>query len=185
MFNKRCYSVKKVASNFVSRQNVWTKNCTFTIQIKEKKMPKVRVTKKFDFEMAHALFEYDGLCRNIHGHTYKLEVTLLGEIRQEPGHPKDGMVMDFGKLKNLVNDKIINVFDHAILVNSMMPSDQITAIKTTTERLITVDFQPTSENMVVYFAEILQKGLPDNIALFSIRLYETTTSYAEWFAADN
>lgn len=148
-------------------------------------MPKVRVTKKFDFEMAHALYEYDGLCRNIHGHTYKLEVTLLGEIRQHQGHPKDGMVMDFGKLKKLVTEKIVDVFDHAILVNSIMPADQIKAIQTTTERLITVDFQPTSENMVVYFAEILKKRLPENVSLFSIRLYETATSFAEWFASDN
>ena len=148
-------------------------------------MPKIRVTKKFDFEMAHALYEYDGLCRNIHGHTYKLEVTLLGEIRQQAGHPKDGMVMDFGKLKMLVNEKIINVFDHAILVNSLMPPENISAIQTTTDRLITVDFQPTSENMVVYFAGILQKELPEHVSLFSIRLYETATSFAEWFASDN
>lgn len=148
-------------------------------------MPKVRVTKKFDFEMAHALYEYDGLCRNIHGHTYKLEVTLLGAIRQEAKHPKDGMVMDFSKLKKLVNEKIINVFDHAILVNSMMPEANIKAIQTTTDRLITVDFQPTSENMVVYFANIIQNELPEHVQLYSIRLYETATSYAEWFASDN
>ena len=82
-------------------------------------MPKIRITKKFSFEMAHALYNYDGLCRNIHGHTYKLEVTLLGEAQKNAGQPKDGMVMDFGALKKLVNKKIVHVFDHALFKNSV------------------------------------------------------------------
>lgn len=65
-------------------------------------MPKIRVTKKFHFEMSHVLHQYDGLCRNIHGHTYNMEVTLLGEPRNEPDHPRDGMVVDFGRLKKIV-----------------------------------------------------------------------------------
>mgnify|MGYP001075223031 CR=1 FL=1 len=148
-------------------------------------MPKLRVTKRFHFEMAHALYKYDGLCQNIHGHTYNMEVTLIGETRKEPEHPKDGMVMDFGKLKKLVKSKIINVFDHAMVVNSLYPKEQIKIFKKATGRLIVLDFQPTSENMVVYFAEILQQHLPSNVLLFSIRLYETATSYAEWYASDN
>jgi len=148
-------------------------------------MPKIRITRKFHFEMAHALFEYDGLCKNIHGHTYNLEVTLLGETRNEQGHPKDGMVMDFGKLKKLVKSRIVNVYDHALVVNSLFPEEHIQACRKATERLIIVDFQPTSENMVTYFANILQQDLPSNVSLFSIRLYETLTSYAEWFASDN
>lgn len=148
-------------------------------------MPKIRITKKFHFEMAHALYEYDGLCKNIHGHTYNMEVTLLGEIKQESGRPKDGMVMDFGNLKKLVKSKIVSVFDHALVVNSLFPEEHIAAFRKASERVIVVDFQPTSENMVVYFAEILQQEVPSNVSLFSIRLYETATSYAEWFASDN
>lgn len=148
-------------------------------------MSKIRVTKKFHFEMAHALHNYDGLCRNIHGHTYNMEVTLLGDIRHEQGHPKDGMVIDFGNLKKLVKDKIVNVYDHALVVNSLFAEEHVEALKKATERLMVVDFQPTSENMCVYFAELLLKELPSNVSLFSIRLYETATSYAEWFASDN
>ena len=73
-------------------------------------MPKIRVTKRFHFEMAHTLYEYDGLCRNIHGHSYNLEVTLIGEPRNEPGHPKDGMVLDFGDLKEIVKSEIVGRF---------------------------------------------------------------------------
>ena len=148
-------------------------------------MAKIRVTRKFHFEMAHALYAYDGLCKNIHGHTYNLEVTILGEIRKEKGHPKDGMVMDFGNLKKLVKWKIVNLYDHSLVINSVFSEEHIEALKNTTERLIVVDFQPTSENMVAYFAEILQQDLASNVSLFSIRLYETATSYAEWFASDN
>jgi len=135
--------------------------------------------------MAHALFEYDGICKNIHGHTYHLEVTLIGEVQQENGHPKDGMVMDFGILKNLVKDKIIQHFDHALVVNSLFPSDHIDAFKKATERLVLVDFQPTTENLVIHFSKIIQQALPINVSLFSTRLYETENSCAEWFASDN
>jgi 6-pyruvoyltetrahydropterin/6-carboxytetrahydropterin synthase len=148
-------------------------------------MPKIRVTKRFHFEMAHTLYEYDGLCRNIHGHSYYLEVTLIGEPRNEPKHPKDGMVMDFGGIKELVKTQIVNRFDHALMVNSLIPEKQKEILRQTTERFIVVDFQPTSENMVVYIAEILQQHLPSGVNLFSVRLYETATSFAEWFAQDN
>ena len=148
-------------------------------------MSKIRVTKRFHFEMAHALFQYDGLCRNIHGHSYNLHVTLIGEIKNNPGHPKDGMVLDFGDLKKVVKSKIVDRFDHALMVSSLFPKEKIDLFKQTAERIIIVDFQPTSENIVSYIATILQQNLPPDVSLFSIRLYETATSYAEWFASDN
>jgi 6-pyruvoyltetrahydropterin/6-carboxytetrahydropterin synthase len=148
-------------------------------------MPKIRVTKRFHFEMAHTLYEYDGLCRNIHGHSYYLEVTLIGEPRNEPKHPKDGMVMDFGQIKEIVKTQVVNRFDHALMVNKLIPEKQKELLRQTTERFIVVDFQPTSENIIVYIAEILQQHLPSGVNLFSVRLYETATSFAEWFASDN
>ena len=148
-------------------------------------MPKIRVTKRFHFEMAHTLYEYDGLCRNIHGHSYNLEVTISGEPRNEPGHPKDGMVLDFGELKNVVKTQIINRFDHALMVSNQVAENQQELLRQTTERFINVDFQPTSENIAAYIAQILQHHLPSDVNLFSIRLYETATSFAEWFADDN
>lgn len=148
-------------------------------------MPKIRVTKRFHFEMAHALYEYDGLCRNIHGHSYNLHVTLIGEPKKNSGHPKDGMVLDFGELKKIVKSEVVNRFDHALMVNSLFPEKQMNLLKQTTDRIIIVDFQPTSENIVAYIADILQQHLQIGVSLFSIRLYETITSYAEWFASDN
>ncbi len=148
-------------------------------------MTKIRVTKRFHFEMAHALYQYDGLCRNIHGHSYNLQVTLIGEPKKQAGDPKDGMVLDFSDLKAVVKSKIVNRFDHALMVNSLFSEKQIDLLKQTSERIIVVDFQPTSENIVTYISEILKQHLPSGVSLFSIRLYETVTSYAEWFAADN
>ena len=148
-------------------------------------MTKIRVTKRFHFEMAHTLYEYDGLCRNIHGHSYNLEVTLIGEPRREVGHPKDGMVLDFGDLKEIVKSQVVNRFDHSLMVNSNIPEAQKDLLRQTTDRMIVVDFQPTSENIVTYIAEILQQHLPSTVSLFSIRLYETVTAFAEWFATDN
>ena len=135
--------------------------------------------------MAHTLFEYDGLCRNIHGHSYNLEVTISGEPRNEPGHPKDGMVLDFSELKTIVKSRIVDRFDHALMVNNLVPEKQMELLRQTTNRIIVVNFQPTSENIVVYIAEILQQHLPAGVKLFSIRLFETVTSFAEWFASDN
>ncbi|MCK5729656.1 MAG: 6-carboxytetrahydropterin synthase [Draconibacterium sp.] len=148
-------------------------------------MSKIRVTKRFHFEMAHALFQYDGLCRNIHGHSYNLEVTFIGEPKKEPGHPKDGMVLDFGDLKKIVKTNIVDRFDHSLMVNSLFPDSQMEMLNRTTNRIIVVDFQPTSENIVTNISEILQQLMPAGVSLFSIRLFETVTSFAEWFASDN
>jgi 6-pyruvoyltetrahydropterin/6-carboxytetrahydropterin synthase len=148
-------------------------------------MSRIRITKRFHFEMAHTLYEYDGLCRNIHGHSYNLEVTIAGEPRNESGHPKDGMILDFSEFKNIVKANVVNRFDHALMVNRLVPEKQQELLKQTTERVIVVDFQPTSENIAVYISEILQQHLPAGVILFSIRLYETATSFAEWFASDN
>ncbi len=148
-------------------------------------MPKIRVTKHFHFEMGHSLYAYNGRCRNIHGHSYKLEVTLIGEPKKQPGHPQDGMVFDFGELKKIVTEHLVNKLDHALLVNKLVPEKQQEILQTTNDRLIVVDFQPTSENLTVYIAETLQQYLPTYVSLFSVRLYETASSFAEWFASDN
>jgi len=95
------------------------------------------------------------------------------------------MVMDFRQIKEIVKTQIVNRFDHALMVNSLVPDEQQEILKKTTDRFIVVGFQPTSENMVVYIANILQQHLPSGVNLHSIRLYETTSSFAEWFAEDN
>ena len=149
-------------------------------------MAKIRLTKEFSFESAHALDGYDGLCREIHGHSYRLFVTIKGEPICEEGNPKMGMVMDFGDLKRIVNGEIVDRLDHSFVLRD---SEQNVELKATLgakfNKVVLVDYQPTCENMLADFAARLQKALPSHVELHSLRLHETATSYAEWYAEDN
>lgn len=142
----------------------------------------LRLTKIFHFDMAHVLKDYDGPCRNIHGHSYELRVTVKGEPICDPTNPKNGMVMDLHDLKCLVNDNIVSKLDHAFVVSSAMPADFIAVIKRDFEKVVVVDYQPTSENLIMDMVARLQKVLPQQVALHSIRLQETPGSYVEWEA---
>lgn len=144
----------------------------------------VRVTRIFRFEMAHALWGYDGLCKNIHGHSYILKVTVSGTPIEDRGDSKLGMVIDFGDLKRLVNQHIVDVFDHSLILNGNAPVEKLAGIGEMFDRRTWFDFQPTAENLVLHFARILQAHLPDAVKLHSARLYETSNSYAEWVADD-
>jgi len=149
-------------------------------------MSLIRITKNFDFEAAHALYGYDGKCKNIHGHSYKLSVCVLGKPIDDATHIKNGMVMDFGDLKKLVNTEIVTVFDHATVLNRQSPHIKLAeTLKAHAHKIVLVDYQPTSENMLLDFAKRLKNGLPKNVRLHSLKLYETANSFAEWFASDN
>ena len=150
-----------------------------------KKQPLIRITKEFKFEMAHALMGYDGPCRNIHGHSYSLKVTVAGYPITDENHPKLGMVMDFGDLKRIVREAVIDEFDHALVLNKKMPNMLVDELKENFSTISLLDYQPTSELMVVDFAERIKKHLPENIKLIHLLLRETVTSYAEWFAEEN
>jgi 6-pyruvoyltetrahydropterin/6-carboxytetrahydropterin synthase len=149
-------------------------------------MATVRITKEFSFEMAHALSGYDGVCSEIHGHSYRLFVTIAGVPEDDPANPKYGMVMDFGELKRTVNETVVAVYDHALLLRDIPANESvIVALKEHFARIMAVDYQPTCENIVLRFAALIAAALPSGVRLHSIRLHETATSYAEWFAADN
>jgi 6-pyruvoyltetrahydropterin/6-carboxytetrahydropterin synthase len=148
-------------------------------------MAKVRVTKQFDFEMAHALWNYDGPCKNLHGHSYRLYVTVAGYPVNDRKDPKNGMVIDFGDLKQIVNETIIKKLDHAVIISREVPEDFYRGLGPMLEKLQVVDYQPTCENMIVDFALQIMNRLPEGLELFSLRLHETATSYAEWSASDN
>jgi 6-pyruvoyltetrahydropterin/6-carboxytetrahydropterin synthase len=148
-------------------------------------MQKIRITKQFNFEMAHALKDYDGPCRNIHGHSYELFVTVVGEPIKDVQSPKNGMLIDFGDLKRIVRANIIDQLDHALLLNADTQEYLIKELKKGFANILLVNYQPTSENMLLDFAERLQKHLPSHIKLHSMKLRETITSFAEWYASDN
>jgi len=149
-------------------------------------MSNIRITKQFNFETGHALYGYDGKCKNVHGHSYKLSVTVIGQPITDTGNVKYGMVIDFGDLKKIVKEEIVDVFDHATVFNRNTP--HIELAKELSDRghdVILVDYQPTSENMVIDFAAKIKKHLPSTITLHSLKLQETETSFAEWYQSDN
>lgn len=135
--------------------------------------------------MAHALWNYDGPCRNIHGHSYVLSVTLIGEPINDTNHPKNGMVVDFGDIKKWVRQSIVDDFDHSLLISGEADTENVSASLQMFNRLKIMNFQPTCENLLIYIAEVIRKQLPDNIHLYSLKLKETATSFAEWYADDN
>ena len=126
-------------------------------------MELVRITKEFKFEMAHALYGYDGLCANIHGHSYRLWVTIRGTVAHEKGYVKDGMVLDFGNLKKIVKPLIVDKYDHSLVLNANSPHADLDF--SAFEKVFFLPYQPTSENLVSDLAKILKDNLPEKIDL--------------------
>jgi 6-pyruvoyltetrahydropterin/6-carboxytetrahydropterin synthase len=149
-------------------------------------MSTIRITKQFNFETGHALYGYDGKCRNVHGHSYKLDVTVIGTPISDNSNVKYGMVIDFSDLKKIVKEEVVDVFDHATVFNKNTPHVELAKeLEDRGHHVILVDYQPTSEMMITDFAKKIKKRLPKNIELFSLKLQETETSFAQWFASDN
>lgn len=136
------------------------------------------LTKIFNFEMAHALFGYVGACSNIHGHSYKLYITVSipNPVNEYIAPP--GFIIDFKEIKKIVFETIISKFDHSIVLSK----DYLKANRPLNEiiNLIVFDAEPSAENLLIYFKNKLQEQLPLNVLLSSIRLYETKDSYVEW-----
>jgi 6-pyruvoyltetrahydropterin/6-carboxytetrahydropterin synthase len=144
----------------------------------------IRITKEFSFEMAHALFGYDGPCKNIHGHSYHLSVTVKGIPIKDKNNPKKGMILDFSELKAIVKP-IVDKLDHATILNAGSPHKKLAEENILFEKLVLVDYQPTCENMLIDIATKIKSQLKEEISLHHLKLRETPTSFAEWFAEDN
>lgn len=138
------------------------------------------LTKIFHFEAAHALAGYDGKCRNIHGHSYELRVTVKGMPLNEPGNPKNGMVIDFHDLKQIVAQEIVDKLDHAFIIGGNMPQSFVEITKQNFDKVVELPYQPTTENMLADFVARIQNHLPQHVELYSVTLQETRDNIAEW-----
>ncbi len=147
-------------------------------------MDNIRITKKFNFEMAHALYGYDGACKNIHGHSYLLSVTIKGKPINDSSNPKQGMIMDFTDLKAIVKP-IVDGLDHATILNANSPHKDLANKNILFEKLVLVNYQPTCENMLIDIANKIKPHLSASVQLHHLYLQETPSSYAEWYAEDN
>lgn len=146
----------------------------------------IRITKIFNFETAHVLYNYDGKCKNMHGHSYKLFVTVKGNPIKDLDHHKNGMVVDFGDIKKIVKEEIVDIWDHAVLVNGDSPHKLLgESLESQGHKVIFCDYQPTCENMLYDIASKIQSKLPSEIQLAYLKLHETENSYGEWLAEEN
>lgn len=122
----------------------------------------------------------------MHGHSYKLSVTVIGTPIKEASHVKLGMVIDFGDLKHIVKEEVVDPFDHATIFNQNSPHVELAQeLIDRGHKVILANYQPTSENMVIDFAARIGARLPEHILLHSLKLRETETAFAEWHASDN
>ena len=128
--------------------------------------------------MAHAIDGYDGACKDIHGHSYELHISISSFHDDEGFIPAPGFVTDFKEIKKLVKRIIVDYFDHKmILSNSFLAKNPSFSSQ---ENLITWNIEPTAENILIYIRKLLQQKLPAELRLGKIKLYETKDSYAEW-----
>jgi 6-pyruvoyltetrahydropterin/6-carboxytetrahydropterin synthase len=95
------------------------------------------------------------------------------------------MVIDFTDLKSIVRKEIVNIFDHSVVLSNKIDMGKAELFKTMFGNTVLVDYQPTCENLVADFAVRIAPNLPSGVKLHSVKLYETATSFAEWFASDN
>lgn len=120
----------------------------------------VTVTKHFGFEACHHLPNYKGACHNLHGHSYKLDVTVLGDIETDKSKSNYGMIIDFKELKKIVKEVAVDKYDHSNL-NDFFEN-------------------PTAEKMVLRIADDIQNKLPKGLFVMNVKLWETESSYAEY-----
>ena len=146
----------------------------------------IRITKIFTFETAHVLYNYDGKCKNMHGHSYKLFVTIKGKPIDDLDHPKNGMVDDFGDIKKIVKEEVVELWDHSVLINANSPHKELGEdLENRGHKVIYCNFQPTCENMLYEIVSKIKNRLPSEVQLAYLKLHETENSYGEWFAEEN
>ena len=142
---------------------------------------KMRITKEYQFEAAHALDHHSGKCHDIHGHSYHLKFTCIGKLITKKGSPDEGMVADFALLSKTVRSRIEPEFDHRLILNI---DSRFKGIELYNARIRYVNYQPTCENILREILEILTNALPNLIIEYGF-LRETPTSYAECYKSDN
>ena len=132
----------------------------------------MKVAKEFKWEMGHRLPEHFGLCKNIHGHSYRMIVEFEGELDEQ------GMVIDFYDVEKIINP-IVEILDHAFMVNKN-DKDMISFLEKMKSKKVVVDFESTVENISKYLLEEISKSiLTTTVSKINVRVFETADDYAE------
>ena len=143
----------------------------------------IAITRRLEFDAGHRLPNHKSQCRNIHGHRYAIEITLSSDVIREEGAADDGMVLDFGDIKRIANEKLVDLWDHAFLVHrgDNVMVDFLAAISG--HKTVILDVVPTAENLAQAAFAILKDAYHDRfghvLALTRVRLYETPNCWAD------
>ncbi|MBP9926280.1 MAG: 6-carboxytetrahydropterin synthase [Cyclobacteriaceae bacterium] len=140
----------------------------------------ISLTKIFRFETAHAILHYQGACKNIHGHSYELHVTVKATQPTEEYLKGLGIILDFKELKTIVQENVVKKLDHKLVLSK----EYLATTKNifSTDELIVFEVEPTAENLLIFARDHIRPNLPDYIQLHSLKLWETRDSYAEWIS---
>lgn len=142
----------------------------------------LQLSKIFHFEMAHAIHGYPGACKNIHGHSYELQVTISPLQEYKDFIPSPGLIFDFKELKELVITNIIKSLDHKLLLSADYLAEHPGFYAP--ENLVTWNAEPTAENLLLYIQRVLSGKLPPSVKLAELKLFETKDSFAKWVNHD-
>ena len=143
----------------------------------------ISITRRLEFDSGHRIPNHDGQCRHLHGHRYAIEVTLTGEVANHPGKADDGMVLDFGDIKRLTNQYVVQLWDHAFLVAK--EDEKLVAFLASmpNHKTVIMEHVPTVENLATTAFSILQpvfnKAFGGRLELSAVRLYETPNCWAD------
>jgi 6-pyruvoyltetrahydropterin/6-carboxytetrahydropterin synthase len=149
-------------------------------------LAQVEITRRIEFDAGHRIPDHASKCRNIHGHRYVLEATVRGDVQSQRGRSDDGMVVDFGDLKTMMNVEIGDKWDHAFLV-SMSDGEAIkaSACMGDAHKTVYLDCVPTVENLARIAFHAIDERIrttdvgPPNFQLHHVRLYETPNCWAD------
>ncbi len=134
----------------------------------------ITVTKTIKFDAAHILTNHQGLCKNLHGHTYRVDVS----VAQGSGDTRD-MVIDFKDLKRIASEVVCERFDHAFIYNTESAGEREIAavVEKNGMRTVAIPFRSTAENLARMFFGELKARIP---GLSAVKVWETADSCAEY-----
>jgi len=144
----------------------------------------VSVTRRLEFDAGHRIPDHRSKCRNLHGHRYVLEVTLIGPVVSQPGASDNGMVMDFSDIKAIAREHIVQPWDHAFLVYAHDTPVRNFLASLPGHKTVVLDCIPTAENLARVAFHILaphyQSRYGPDLRLARVRLYETPNCWVDY-----
>jgi 6-pyruvoyltetrahydropterin/6-carboxytetrahydropterin synthase len=130
------------------------------------------------FEAAHAIHQYPGSCASIHGHSYKLQVTVQAVQQIDDFIPGLGIIIDFKELKKRVEEEVIKNYDHKLILSRAYLADM--RFEFPKDQIVLLNVEPSAENLLILLRNQIINALPEYVRLRSLKLWETVNSYVEW-----